>query len=71
MKRLFQFIALALLAGIPHAQAKPTNVIFFLSDDHRFDALGCAGHPIVKTPTIDKLAAEGTRFRNAFVTTQE
>ncbi|MCA9052878.1 MAG: sulfatase, partial [Planctomycetaceae bacterium] len=45
------------------------NVIFFLSDDHRADFLGCAGHPIIKTPHIDRLAAEGVRFSNAFVTT--
>jgi arylsulfatase A-like enzyme len=45
------------------------NIIFFLTDDQRFDFLGCSGHPIVKTPTIDKLAKEGTRFENMFVTT--
>ena len=45
------------------------NVVLFLSDDHRADLLGCAGHPILKTPHIDRLAAEGVRFRNMFVTT--
>ncbi len=45
------------------------NVLFLLVDDQRNDTLGCAGHPIVKTPVIDSLAAEGVRFRNAFVTT--
>ena len=45
------------------------NVIFFFSDDQRADFLGCAGHPILKTPTIDQLAGEGVRFENAFVTT--
>jgi len=50
------------------AAARP-NVIFFLSDDQRSDFLGCAGHPIVKTPNIDALASQGTRFENAFVTT--
>jgi arylsulfatase A-like enzyme len=44
-------------------------VIFFLSDDQRADFLGCAGHDIVKTPTIDRLAKNGVRFKNAFVTT--
>ncbi len=47
----------------------PPNIIFFLSDDQRDDLLGCAGHPILKTPTIDRLARQGVRFRNAFVTT--
>ena len=45
------------------------NFIFFLSDDHRWDRLGCAGHPILKTPTMDGLASEGVRFSNMFVTT--
>ena len=45
------------------------NVIFFLSDDHRADLLGCAGHPILKTPVIDRLAENGVRFNNMFVTT--
>lgn len=45
------------------------NIVFILVDDLRWDALGCAGHPFVKTPHIDRLAAEGVRFRNAFVTT--
>lgn len=45
------------------------NIIFFLSDDHRADFLGCAGHPILKTPTIDGLAKNGVRFENGFVTT--
>lgn len=53
----------------PPPAADPPNIIFFLSDDQRADFLGCAGHPFVKTPTIDRLAKEGVRFSNAFVTT--
>ena len=45
------------------------NIVFFLIDDQRNDTLGCAGHPILKTPVVDSLAAEGVRFTNAFVTT--
>ncbi len=45
------------------------NILFLLVDDQRNDTLGCAGHPIIKTPVIDSLAADGVRFRNAFVTT--
>ncbi len=40
-----------------------------LVDDQRNDTLGCADHPIIKTPVIDQLAREGVRFSNAFVTT--
>ncbi len=42
------------------------NIIFFLADDQRDAVLGCYGHPIVKTPTLDRLAAEGVRFENSF-----
>lgn len=45
------------------------NVIFILVDDLRWDDLGCAGHPFVKSPHIDRLAREGARFLNAFMTT--
>ena len=45
------------------------NILFLLVDDQRNDSLGCAGHPIIKTPQIDSLAAKGIRFSNAFVTT--
>ncbi len=49
-------------------EEKP-NILFFLIDDQRNDVLSCAGHPIVKTPTVDRLADRGVRFTNAFVTT--
>jgi arylsulfatase A-like enzyme len=45
------------------------NIVFILADDQRNDVLSVAGHPIVQTPTIDKLAQNGMRFTNAFVTT--
>jgi len=57
----------ALAAGAKTA-ARP-NLVFILVDDWRYDVLGCMGNPIIKTPNIDKLAARGTLFRNAFVTT--
>lgn len=44
----------------------PKNVLLIISDEHRPDALGCAGHPQVETPHIDKLAADGVRFTNAY-----
>ena len=37
-----------------------------MSDEHQARALGCAGHPFVQTPNLDKLAAQGTRFTNAY-----
>jgi N-acetylglucosamine-6-sulfatase len=51
------------------AGAKPRNVVLIVADDHRYDALGCAGHPFLQTPHLDSLARGGTHLRNAFVTT--
>ena len=48
------------------AKTRP-NFIFFITDQHRADWLGCSGHPIVKTPNIDSIAANGTRFDNFHV----
>jgi len=45
------------------------NIIFILTDDQRWDALGYAGNSIIETPNMDKLARGGLYFQNAFVTT--
>ncbi len=47
----------------------PPNIIFLLTDDQRWDAMGAMGNSIIQTPEMDKLAEEGILFRNAFVTT--
>ncbi|HBE04328.1 MAG: hypothetical protein A2096_05360 [Spirochaetes bacterium GWF1_41_5] len=44
------------------------NIIYILGDDHRAESLGCAGHPVVKTPNIDRLAQDGVQFDNFFCT---
>ena len=51
------------------AQPKDPNIIFILTDDHRWDAMSSMGHPFIKTPHLDRLAEEGILFENAFVTT--
>ncbi len=38
------------------------NVVLIMADQHRADFMGCAGHPSVQTPNLDRLAAEGVRF---------
>lgn len=43
------------------------NIIYYNPDELRADVLGCYGHPLVKTPNIDRLAAKGTTFENCFV----
>jgi N-acetylglucosamine-6-sulfatase len=52
----------------PAAPTRP-NIVFILVDDLRWDELGSAGHPFLKTPHIDRIGKEGARFRQAFMTT--
>jgi choline-sulfatase len=47
------------------ARAKQ-NLLVILSDEHSPKALGCAGHPFVRTPNLDRLAARGVRFTSAY-----
>ena len=68
MNRLILPLLLTALLSCAQATKRP-NIIFFLSDDQRADFLGCAGHPFLQTPTIDRMAENGVRFSNAFVTT--
>ncbi|MBE0654389.1 MAG: sulfatase [Bacteroidales bacterium] len=49
-------------------QEKP-NIIFLLTDDQRWDALGAAGNQIIETPNLDILANNGVMFQNSYVTT--
>jgi N-acetylgalactosamine-6-sulfatase len=61
--------ALGVLSVHAHAVAtsKP-NVIFILADDFGWGDLACYGHPYSRTPNIDKLASEGTRFLQCYAT---
>jgi len=55
--------------GICSEDSSMPNVVFILSDDHRWDCLSIAGHPYLQTPHMDRIAKEGVRFANMFVTT--
>lgn len=57
------------LTGKLSAAKKQPNIIFILTDDHRWDAFSCMNHPFIKTPNMDRIAGEGVHFSNAFVTT--
>src|SRR4030095_2401106 len=48
------------------ATSRP-NILFLMADEFRHDCLGVAGHPIVRTPSLDRLASQGIRFTNAYV----
>ena len=49
--------------------AKPRNVVFILSDDHRYDAMSFMGHQFAQTPQMDAMARNGAHLKNALVTT--
>ena len=67
--KLLHFLVFALLAAAPALSAADTakrpNVLFLISDDLN-NSLGCYGHPLVKSPNIDRLAARGVRFDRAY-----
>ncbi len=48
---------------------RPPNLVFLLTDDQRWDTLGCMGNRIIQTPNVDALARQGATFTNMFVTT--
>ena len=60
--------ALASTGAFARENKRP-NVVLIVSDDHGRETLGCYGNPVIKTPNLDALAAEGVRFTNAFCTT--
>ncbi|MEM7342679.1 MAG: sulfatase-like hydrolase/transferase, partial [Chloroflexota bacterium] len=45
---------------------QPKNMLYIISDEHARATLGCYGHSQVKTPHLDRLAANGVRFTNAY-----
>ncbi len=62
---MLKYAGCALLCSAAFALAAPRNVVLMIGDDHGLDA-GCYGHPVIKTPSLDRLATEGTRFTHAF-----
>ena len=72
-KQLFQFSPILLLvivfaSGSVTVAADPLNIVLFVTDDQSPDT-GCYGNDAIKTPHLDRLAEEGTRFDRAFCTT--
>lgn len=68
--RLFLVTILALSCGAS-SWATPRNIVLILSDDHRYDFMGFMeeGPDFLETPNLDRMAAQGAHFKNAFVTT--
>lgn len=68
--RILMCMLATLLPAVALARsAKPMNILLLYADDWRHDVLGVAGHPVVKTPNLDRLAGEGVRFTRNYVTT--
>lgn len=65
-----QWLAAAASPVLAQTPPKP-NIVFILSDDHHFQCIGAAGNPHIRTPNLDKLAAEGLLFRNALISTAQ
>lgn len=76
MRRTIAIFGLAVLSLLTadtnqasETPTRPLNILFLLADDLRWNALGCLGDPVVQTPNLDRLARDGVRFQNHFVTT--
>ena len=61
--------ACGLMLGAGAARADRPNILFLMTDQHRGDVLGADGNGAVRTPNLDRLAAEGARFRCAYTST--
>jgi N-sulfoglucosamine sulfohydrolase len=68
LKRLIASAVLALLLSFALHAESPRNIVLIVTDDQSLD-LGCYGNTVIKTPNLDALAADGTRFTHAYCTT--
>jgi hypothetical protein len=53
-------------AKLPKSRRGRPNILLLFSDQHHAGVMGCAGHPLVKTPNLDRLASRGVRFTRAY-----
>jgi arylsulfatase A-like enzyme len=60
-------VAATLTAAAPAVAADKPNVVIILADDLGYGDLGCYGHPTIRTPNLDRMAAEGLKFTNFYV----
>ena len=68
LRSLFIFsFAMLVASSLTAGDARP-NILFLLTDDQRCDAFAAAGNDRIRTPNLDRIAASGVRFDNAFVT---
>ena len=55
-----------LVSRIVAAAEPPPNIIILFADDLGYGDLGCYGHPSIRTPNLDRMAAEGLRFTDFY-----
>ncbi len=75
-KRFLFFVPIASALGLPNSvqaqdkkgEDKPFNIIYIMSDDHSYQTISCYDGRFIQTPNIDRIASEGVRFTNSFVT---
>ena len=60
------FALLTLPMALQAADAPKVNLLLIMTDQQRWDAMSCAGNPVIKTPHFDQLAKEGVRFTNFY-----
>ncbi|HSW44491.1 MAG TPA: sulfatase-like hydrolase/transferase [Phycisphaerae bacterium] len=63
------WLPVVLLFASPLVQARPLNVLMIVGDDHQNDVVGCYGNKLARTPSLDRLAAQGARFDRAYCNT--
>ena len=66
MKRFFLTLALCLLTNMSLGSEPRPNIVFVLADDLAQGDLGCYGQKLIHTPNLDRMAAEGTRYTQAY-----
>jgi arylsulfatase A-like enzyme len=70
MRKLLLAAMAMMLVNLSAIEAAPgiqrPNILFIMVDEMRWDAMSCAGHPLIKTPHLDRLAREGTHFTTAY-----
>jgi arylsulfatase A len=65
MKHLLLLCALCIFCDSSNAASRP-NIVFLLADDMGYGDLGCYGHPVIKSPSLDQLAVEGMRLTDCY-----
>jgi hypothetical protein len=64
--KVMLFVALLFTLGAPAAAAERPNVVVILCDDLGYGDLACYGHPTIRTPNLDSLAAQGWRLTDCY-----